>query len=84
MTPPQMVPRLPNGRVLRTTCDDPNCNGILQAEEQYGMPIWSCDGLTYDHEGGPLRACERTFDRLRFGRSALKNGNYWSLEDEPH
>lgn len=58
------VPRLPNGRVLRTLCDDPNCDGVLQPDVMYGRPVWTCDGLTHDTDTGPLRACDRSFDRL--------------------
>ena len=38
------VPRLPNGRVLRALCDDPNCDGTLQPDRMFGHAIWACDG----------------------------------------
>jgi len=64
MTQLTITPRLPNGRVLRSLCNDPNCNGSLQADTFYGRPVWTCDGLTHDTDDGPLRACDRWFERL--------------------
>lgn len=64
MTNTQQIPRDPQGRFLRSLCDDPNCNGVLQPDVAYRRPIWACDGLTHDTDDGPLRACDRTFDRV--------------------
>lgn len=57
------TPRTPDGRFLRRECDDPNCDGVLCPERSYGSPIWACNGLTHDTDTGPLRACDRSFER---------------------
>lgn len=56
-------PRTPDGRFIPNLCGDPNCYGLLQPDTMYGRPVWTCDGLTFDRADGPLRACERTYER---------------------
>jgi hypothetical protein len=49
------------GRYVSAKCPDPNCNGTLRPE---GEDLYRCDGLTFDREDGPLRACKVTLNPL--------------------
>ena len=59
-------PRGEFGQFISRKCPDPNCSGKLVYSEpfvSYGYRyggFWYCDGLTYDTETGPLRACRYT------------------------
>lgn len=53
--------RARNGQFVSRKCPDPNCGGTLRPE---GEDLFRCDGLTFDDESGPLRACCVTFDPL--------------------
>jgi hypothetical protein len=64
MNNPGMTPRGKDGRFLLIQCSDPNCDGILQLDYEYGRPSWICNGLTHDTDDGPLRACDRSYDAL--------------------
>lgn len=55
-------PRDRTGRFLPVLCNDPNCDGKLVLDIQYGHPHWICDGLTHDTDTGPLRPCNRSYD----------------------
>jgi len=57
----KMLPRGTDGRFLPIHCSDPNCDGELEFETQFGMPRWICTGLTHDDRNGPLVACTRSF-----------------------
>lgn len=61
----KVIPRNEQGRFLPILCDDPNCDGELQADSFFGRAIWSCNGLTHKTDTGPLIACERSYDALR-------------------
>lgn len=58
----QAKPRDRVGRFLPVSCNDPNCDGRLVLDMQFGRPQWICDGLTHDTDTGPLRPCERSFE----------------------
>lgn len=59
-------PRGEFGHFVSRRCPDQNCDGQLV----YSVPFvsygyhhgghWYCDGLTYDRDDGPLRACHHT------------------------
>lgn len=49
-------PRSRNGRFVRITCTDPNCDGELKPDRD---DEWRCNGLTHDTDVGPLYACTR-------------------------
>jgi len=48
-------PRNASGAFVSRQCPDVRCNGRLQPEAE---GWWRCDGLTFDRDDGPLRACE--------------------------
>lgn len=53
------IPKLPRddrGRFFTRRCVDPNCNGELVPNDEWGKNRWRCNGLTYRGEG-PLEAC---------------------------
>lgn len=57
------TPRGENGRFIAKGCPDLNCGGQLVAgTDRFNRPVWHCDGLTYDRDDGPLRACEVEFE----------------------
>lgn len=64
MSKPDMTPRGKDGRFLLIQCGDPNCDGVLQLDYYFGRPSWVCNGLTYDRDGDPLRACDRSYEAL--------------------
>lgn len=64
MANPGMTPRGKDGRFLLIQCADPNCDGILELDYQWGAARWICNGLTYDRDHDPLRACDRSYDAL--------------------
>jgi hypothetical protein len=68
-------PRDESGRFIPHSCPDLNCGGSLVAgTDRFGHNVWHCDGLTYDRDDGPLRACEVAVDmpfRARLKREFL-------------
>jgi hypothetical protein len=67
MTPakPSATPRDDRGRFLPIFCDDPNCDGSLELDKEFGSWSWICNGLTHDTDEGPLRACNRSYPARR-------------------
>jgi hypothetical protein len=62
------IPRGKDGRFHLIHCDDLNCDGVLQLDYEFGTPRWICNGLTYDTDTGPLRACDRSYETLERSR----------------
>ncbi len=56
-SPNGKLPRDERGRVFTRRCVDPNCDGQLVPDEEWGQHRWRCNGLTYRGEGYPLEAC---------------------------
>lgn len=54
-------PRDSAGAFIARSCPDLNCNGSLVWDGE----TWSCDGLTYDREDGPLVACTHSAPAFR-------------------
>ena len=57
------APRDERGRFIARDCPDLNCGGeLIAGTDRFGNKVWHCDGLTYDRDDGPLRACDVQFD----------------------
>lgn len=59
----EIKPRDDKGRFLAFFCDDRNCSGVLVLDPgaEWRTASWYCDGLTFDADGEPLRACTRCY-----------------------
>lgn len=58
---PAIKPRGEDGRFLPIFCNDPNCDGSLELDNEFNHARWICNGLTHDTNEGPLRACNRSY-----------------------
>ncbi len=50
----ETAPRNERGAFIGRQCTDPHCDGTLA----WDGSDWTCDGLTYGRDDGPLVACD--------------------------
>lgn len=55
------MPRDDKGRFVPLECPDPNCDGTLHLETNWGHKVWHCYGLVIPADDGvELEACTFT------------------------